>query len=281
MADFKFHDDGFGITAAEPWIKEKINVIRQYLSAFVYNLHGQVDELVFVDLFAGNGLYSLGAKREIFPAASLMSLSLDLPISRYVFCEQDPDQASALKIRINKYFRGKNVLQLDGGPDELLAKLRMYIPQSKDYKVAVFCLCDPFSLEIPFSLMDKLNGLEFSFLVPFTFVLNDQADFRFYLDDERDKVAKYLGSARDFERLSKELSTNAAFYKRLVQIYENNMLVLGLNGSTSVHRIDSGLMEVPFYYMGLFSRQFATKSIVKDVEAARNVQFDLFSTHRN
>jgi hypothetical protein len=54
------------------------------------------------------------------------------------------------------------------------------------------------------------------------------------------------------------------------------MLALGLNASTSVHKIDSGLMEVPMYYAGLFSKQFATKAILQDVESARNVQFDLF-----
>lgn len=277
MGQIKFTDDGFSITAAEPWIKDKVSIIRQYLSSFVLNLHGRVDELIFVDLSAGNGLYSLGAKKEIFPAASLMALSLDLPINRYIFCEADNDQSGILKIRINKYFRGKNVIQLEGRPEELIDRLQLYIPQSKgNYKVAVFCLCDLFSLDIPFKTISKLNDLGFSFLIPFTFVLNDQVNYEFYIREQRDKVSRFLGGFKDIERLEKDLTSNSVFYKRLIRIFENNMLSLGLNASTSVHKIDSGLMEVPMYYTGLFSKQFATKAILQDVESARNVQFDLF-----
>ncbi|HEY5823656.1 MAG TPA: three-Cys-motif partner protein TcmP [Cyclobacteriaceae bacterium] len=277
MAEIKFTDDSFSITAAEPWIKEKVAIIRQYLSSFVLNLHGRIDELVFVDLSAGNGLYSLGAKKEIFAAPSLMALSLDLPINRYIFCEADNEQSGVLKIRTNKYFRGKNVIHLEGKPEELIDKLQLYVPQSKgNYKVAVFCLCDPFSLDIPFNTISKLNDLGFSFLIPFTFVLNDHLNYKFYTKEQREKVSRFLGGFKDIERLEKDLTSNTVFYKRLIHIFENNMLALGLNAATSVHKIDSGLMEVPMYYTGLFSKQFATKAILQDVESARNVQFDLF-----
>jgi len=277
MAEIKFIDDSFSITAAEPWIKEKVGIVRQYLSSFVLNLHGRIDELVFVDLSAGNGLYSLGARKEIFAAPSLMALSLDLPINRYIFCEEDNEQSGVLKIRTNKYFRGKNVIHLEGKPEELIDKLQLYVPQSKgNYKVAVFCLCDPFSLDIPFNIISKLNDLGFSFLIPFTFVLNDHLNYKFYTKEQREKVSRFLGGFKDIERLEKDLTSNTVFYKRLIHIFENNMLALGLNAATSVHKIDSGLMEVPMYYAGLFSRQFATKAILQDVESARNVQFDLF-----
>jgi three-Cys-motif partner protein len=281
MSEFKFTDDGFSMTAAEPWIRDKTAIIGQYLSSFVYNLHSQVDEIVFVDLCAGNGLYSLGSKRQIFPASSLLALSLDLPIHRYVFCEQDNEESGILKIRINKYFRGKNVIQLEGRPEELIDRIKMYVPQSKgNYKVAVLCLCDPFSLDIPFQMIDKLKDVGFSFLIPFTFVLNEQLNYEYYLVEEREKLKRYLGSSNDVERLGKDVGSNQAFYKRLVRIYENNILALGLNASTSVHKIDSGLMEVPMYYTGLFSTRIATKAIMKDVEATRNVQFELFSALR-
>jgi three-Cys-motif partner protein len=279
MSSIKFTDDDFTVTAAEPWIKDKVATISQYLSSFVMNLHGRVDELVFVDLFAGNGLYSLGTRKELFPGASLTALFLDLPIHRYVFCEKDNEQSGVLKIRANKYFRGKNIIQLDGKPEELLDKLKMYIPPSKgNYKVAVFCLCDPFSFEMPFSIISKLHDQGYSFLVPFTFPLNERINYKFYLKDQHEKISKFLGGPAESERLEKDVSSNHQFYKRIIRIYENNMLTLGLNASTSVHKIDSGLMEVPMYYMGLFSRQFATKAIMQDVESARNVQFDLFNS---
>ena len=109
-------DDGFAITAAEPWIKHKVTVLQQYITAFVSNLAGKVDDIILVDLFSGNGLYSLGARKEVFAGSALMALGLDLPISKFVLCEKDPDQAKILKIRVNKHFRGKNVVLLWASP---------------------------------------------------------------------------------------------------------------------------------------------------------------------
>jgi hypothetical protein len=51
-----------------------------------------------------------------------MALFLDPPINRYVFCEADSTQSGVLKIRINKYFLRKNVIQLEGKPHELVEK---------------------------------------------------------------------------------------------------------------------------------------------------------------
>ena len=274
----KYDDDGFGITAAEPWFIQKAQIIQDYLTAFVTNLAGKVDEIIFVDLFAGGGLYSLGTKREIFAGTPLQALAQNLPIQRYVFCERDADQFKALKIRVNKYYRGKNVILLDGKPEELIDKLKLYIPVSKgNFRAAVFCVCDPFSLDIPFDTVEKLSNLGFNFLMPFTFALNQRLNYRYYLKEDKEKLRRYLGGNKDMERLAKGIESNAQFYKRLIQIYENNLLASGLNASTSVHKLDSGLMEMPVYYMGLFSRQYSTKAIQQDVEATHKIQIELFS----
>ena len=274
----QFTDDGFGITAAEPWFKSKIQIIQEYLTSFVTNLAGRADEIVFVDLFSGSGLYSLGAKREIFAGTPLMALAQDLPIQRFVFCERDPEQFKALKIRVNRYYRGKNVILMDGRPEELFDKFKLYISPSKgDFKVAVFCVCDPFSLDMPFELIEKLSQLGFNFLMPFTFALNKRLDYRYYLKENRERIKKYLGGYKDMDRLENGIDNNIQFYKRLIQIYENKILAAGLNAATSVHKLDSGLMEMPVYYMGLFSKEYSTKAIQQDVEATRNTQFELFN----
>jgi three-Cys-motif partner protein len=272
-----FHDDGFVTTAAEPWVKQKVRVVQQYLLSFVGKLAGQVDDIFFIDLYAGNGFYSLGAKKEIFPGVGMMALGLEMPISKFIFCEKDADQSRILKIRVNRYFRGKNVVLLEGKPEDLVEKLRMYTPQSKgDYRVAIFCACDPFSLEPGLDTIDQLSAMGFSFLIPFTFSLNDRVNYRFYLTEGGDRTRKFLGGTKDMDRLEKGIGNNVQFYKRLIHIYENNILALGLNTANSVHKLDSGLMEIPFYCVGFFSKQFSTKAIQQDVETLGNVQFELF-----
>jgi hypothetical protein len=89
-------------------------------------------------------------------------------------------------------------------------------------------------------------------------------------------LKKFLGGYRDIEKMDKEMNSNIQFYKRLIRLYENNVMGAGMNVSTSVHRLDSGLMETPQYYIGLFSSQVSTKSIQADVEASRNQQIEMF-----
>lgn len=273
-----FPDDGLPSTAAESWVKHKVHVISQYLTSFAGQLAGKVDDIIFVDLYAGNGMYSMGSRKELFPSSALMSLSLDVPISRFVFCEQDPDRLNTLKIRVNKYFRNRNVILLDGKPEDILSRLELYVPPTKgSYRSAVICLCDAFSLEMPFNIVKELSGKGFSFLIPFTFALNDRVNYEFYLVESRNRLKKFLGTDM-LERLEQNVDSNTTFYKRLVMIFQNNVLSLGFNGSTSVHKIDSGLMELPVYYMGFYSQNVSTRDIQETVEATHHVQFDLFDS---
>jgi len=270
-----FSNDGFSITAAEPWFKVKVQVIQNYLRSFVTNALVRADEVIVVDLFAGSGLYSVGHQKEIFAGSCLASLMTDLPISKWIFCEKDSGQAEALRARVSKHFRTRNVLVLDGHPEALIDDLRMNIQPCKGGpKVAVLCLADPFSLDIPFVLMDKLASLGVSLLIPFAFCLNERQNYNYYLKEHRDKVKRYLGG--HIERLD-ESQANINFYKRLVKVYQNNMLMLGLNTSLSVHKVRSSLMDVPMYYVGFFSRTISPKVIQRDVLGEETVQFQLWS----
>jgi three-Cys-motif partner protein len=273
-----FPDDGLPSVAAESWVKHKIDTIGEYLVSFAGQLAGKVDDIIFVDLYAGNGMYSMGSRKQLFPSAALMALSLDVPITRYVLCEQDPDRLNTLKIRVNKYFRHRNVILLDGKPEDLVNRLEMYVPPTKgNYRSAVICLCDSFSLEMPFDCIRRLSDKGFSFLIPFTFALNDRIDYEHYLVESRNRLKKFLGTEA-LDRLENGVDSNIAFYKRMVLIYQNNILSLGFNGSTSVHKIDSGLMELPVYYMGFYSQNVSTRDIQETVEATHHVQFDLFDS---
>lgn len=271
-----FQDDGFVTTAAEPWFKVKVQLVQQYFESFIANVSGKVNDIVFVDLYSGSGLYSIGHQKELFPSAGLASLHYNLPVTKWIFCEQSSENAKALKIRVNKYFRGKNVVIFESKPEQLIDKFRSYIPQSKGaYKVAVFCVVDPFSIDIPFTTLDKLNDLGFSFLIPYTFGLGGRLDYKFYLKEQKERLNKYLGGFKDIEKLE-AVKSNVEFYKKLVKIQQNNMLMLGLNTTLSVHKLNSGLMEMPYYYMGFYSKQLSAKTVSGDIQKQASTQFQLF-----
>ncbi len=271
-------DDGFAVTAAEPWVKQKIEIIRQYLSAFVTAVASQVDELVFVDLFAQNGLCCLGNSKDIFAGIPLMALQQELPITKFVFCESDPEQFRILKIRVNKYFRERNSILLNGRPEDIIDKIKMYIPESRrGHKVAVFCVGDSFGLEPNFDVIQSLKDSNFTFLIPVTFHLGNRINYSFYLRKEREKLRKFIWLDKEIDTLRKEIDNNAIFYKRLIQIYEHHAQQLGMNTSVSTQKIDSGLMEIPTYSICLLSKKYSAKAIQLDALAGSNIQFALFN----
>ena len=270
-----FQSDGLSITAAEPWFKVKVQLIQSYLQAFIMNASPKADEIIFVDLFSGSGLYSVGHQKEIFPGSCLASLSSEAPIQKWIFCEDAPEMAAALDKRVKKFFPNKNVAIFNIGQNDLIETIRSNVPGSKaGHVVAVLCLIDPFSMNIPLTIMDKLAALGFSFLMPFTFPLNNWMSCKFYNQEHPEVVKKFIGSS-NYERLS-GLESNLHFYRRLIRMYQNNMLVMGLNSALSSHTLESKLMELPAYYIGLFSKQFSAQAIQRDVNFSNHLQFKLF-----
>ncbi len=269
----RFSSDGLTVTASEPWFKVKVQVINKYLEAFTAQVAGRADEIIFVDLFAGSGMYSLGHQKEIFPSAGFSSLQSGLPISRWIFCEQDPEQLAALDVRVQKYFNKKNVVLMDGMAAGLADRLLQVLPKKGDMKTAVFCLIDPLSFDIPFSFVEKFAAMGWNFLIPFTFPLNAHSDYRFYREDQRDRLMRFLGHSA--EGLS-EAGSNWQFYQALTRAYENNMLVMGMNTSLSDHKIESQWMDVPAYHIGFFSRKISARMVQQEVQNLTHPQFALF-----
>lgn len=269
-----FLSDGFNVTATEPWFKVKVEVVQSYLRAFVLNVSVRADEIVFIDLFAGSGLYSIGYQKEIFPGSSFAALSADLPITRWILCERDPESLRLLHRRSERYFKRKNIAILDHELQELPDKfMRMINPLKHHHSVAVFCLIDPFALDIPFALINSLSSQGFTFLIPFTLLLNERLDYQHYLKEHPEKLRKFLGT-HNFERML-GVQSNVQFYNRLIRIYQNSMLVMGLNAALSVHKLTSRLMELPAYYVGLFTKQFSARDILQDLKSVEVMEFGM------
>jgi three-Cys-motif partner protein len=271
-----FKPDGLSVTAAETWFDTKAQLCYEYIKAFSANAICKVDEIVFVDLCAGTGLYSSGHNKELFAGAGLRALDPALPITQWILYEQDPGSAEILRQRIRTCFPQKNIIVPEVPRHGLFDHLRDIIPLKgkKRSSRAVLCLADPFSMDLPFSLIRSLASEGCSFLIPFTFMLNSRNNYRFYCDDHADKLKAYLGIS-DIEAI-RSVASNEHFYKKLVQAYQNNMLILGLNTALSVHKLDSVMMQLPAYYVGMFSAQLSTKAIQAEVRASEHLQFELF-----
>lgn len=239
------------------------------------NASVKADEIIFIDLFSGSGLYSMGHQKEVFPGSNLLSLTLEPPFHKWIFCENDHEQASALDRRVKRFFSKKNVEILNFPAEEMMEAVIANIPRSKaGHKVATLCLVDSFSLDIQWAIIEKLADTGVSFLIPFTFAINNRMDVRHYCQEQEDVLKRIAGSG-NYERLC-SMESNFHFYKKLVRIYQNNFLVKGLNSAISSHKLESRLMELPVFEIGFFSKQFSAQAIQRDVNVSEHLQFELF-----
>lgn len=279
------YKDGLSITAAEPWFKVKVQVIARYVQSFIGHVAGRAGEIIVVDLCAGSGLYSHGHQKEVFPGAAFALMAEQWPVSQWIFCEPDPTQAQALRSRLASRFRDRNTTVLDCHPGEAVEGLQAVLPKNvRGGKVAVVCLVDSFSFNVPFVTIDKLAALNFSFIMPFTWPLNERMNYSYYNEEHAATLKRFLGVG-DLQRLATATS-NAQFYKHIVRLYQTNMLMLGLNTALSAHPVDlpdsrqamptgrqaSRLMQVPAYYVGFFSRKYSTKVIQHSVYASDQIE---------
>lgn len=273
-----FPDDELVCTAAEPWFLSKTHIICQSVELFVSRLAAQTDEFIFIDLFAGNGLYTIGNKKERWPGTTLELIRSGLPFNRWILCERDTDNANVVRIRARRFFKDKHVLVFDDALAALPEKLTYYVPRSTRYhRVTALCLADSFSFEFPFEFVQLTTSLKLSFIIPFVFCLNDQHNYRFYLTEQREKLERFLGrSVKDTQLAA--VRDNRSFYKHLVRLYHQEMLLQGLGGSLSIHPLDSGLMELPSYYIGLFTAYPALRNVQREVQQKLFTQFSLFGT---
>lgn len=269
-----FSDDGLSITAAESWFKVKVQVIKSYLQAFIVNALSRADEVVLVDLFAGSGLYSAGHQKDVFAGAALSAMADALPFSKWIFCERDGELLKVLDTRIRRSFPALDTEIIHTGsrdPDRFLSM----IPASRHGKrMAVLCLADPFSMELPLTTVHKLAAMNCSLLIPFTFVLNSRMDCRYYTREQGELLRRFVGDS-SAGKLS-DLESNQHFYRRLIRLYQNSILMSGLNASLSTHQLNSRMMELPAYHIGFFSKQFSTRAILREVNGAEHLQYELF-----
>lgn len=269
-----YSKDDFIVTAVEPWFKVKVQVIQDYFAAFIAETVGRADEIIVVDFFSGSGFYSIGHQKEIVPMPSLLALKQDPPFTKVILRESDPEQVKALRIRVNKYYRGRNAVVFEEEVEEMIDKLKRYIPPSKkNYKVATLCLLNPFAVSFPFKTIQKLAEMGYSFLMPYTFMLNARMDYRYYQKEKKEELKDFLGPN---EGSVFSATSNFEFYKKVVRAHQNNMLTLGLSLSISAHKLESKHLDLPLFYVGLFSKQVSAKTIARDVKVGMHHQTELF-----
>lgn len=245
--------DGLLALESDSWILTPIKTLGNYLEVYSYLLSPTYNQLIYLEFNSGSGMVELRNTGDNVYDTSLLALASPIQFTRYIFWEPDETYAQALRVRVNRSFKEKNVLIVSSPLKHFLAQLENYIPvNSKGIKPWIFCNLNPrFGFPDP-EFLNALKGID-----PVIF---------FTLSGQRQGFWSKLKPGKDgFE-------TEARSHLRNMEEWSQNN-DFKIKGSFSMN--ESEIMD-PLFYQGVICRKASVKKVVTEVQRKTSGQFQLF-----
>ena len=254
-----FEDDGLLLPEVGSWTTTKHRKLSYYCSLFASSMKKKWDCRVYVDLFACAGKCKLRESAKIVPGSPLLALNVDVPFEKYVFCEADPENMSALQARVEKYFPDKDCSFILGNVNRSLEKLFDAIPKfTREFKGLTLCFVDPYRIgDLDFFTLRQIaERLYVDFLVLIPSYMDIGRNEANYTRDDNTSLDKYLGTSSwrvawaERERRTQKFGIFIAdqFCNRMKEL---RYLYEGLEDLELVRGTEKNLA---LYHLGFFSR---------------------------
>jgi three-Cys-motif partner protein len=254
-------DDGFSAEQAGSWTLRKNQIIHQYLQVFTSTMRRKFNYLVFLDLFSGSGLKRIGNSQYTY-GSPVLAMDDSNGFSKFIFCEQNSGNADALRVRVNKYFRHKNVVVFNGNPNTKIDRLEYYIPDSSTrHKVSTICLIDPFSMDIEFETVKALADLGVNFLIIISLPWTKKDYFKICINEERELLNSFLGIPWSKVNDDDHFDSDKVFFRTLVKRYHQQLQRLGYTSEGTFHKMDEANLSIPFFFTGYYSNTRGTRKV--------------------
>lgn len=277
-----YEDDGLPIPRVGEWAIIKHRKVAYYASLFSQSMKLKWNTRVCLELFAGGGLAQTKKTNKIIPGSPLVTLGINTPFDRYVFCEQDPQLATALKARIDRHFPTIEAKVVNTEANTGIASILGAIPSfSATNKGLTLCFVDPFkAAQLQFKTLETISNrllVDFVVLIPsfmdihrneknYTRPDNHTLDIFLGTDDWRDPWEKASRRAFDFgcfvaDYFGKRMSSMGYIYSSIddyeaIRIGENRSLYL--------------------YHLGFFSKSKLGVKFWSETRKNTNSQMSLF-----
>ena len=147
------------------WTEEKLDILEGYLDAYTTVLKNQPFSLVYLDAFAGEGLWSprvgyssdeYGEFIEVHTGSPLRALGVrDREFDRLVFVERDGKRAEALRSRVGDD-PNRAVEVIEGDANSVIPR---FCDKLGEYERAVAFL-DPYATEVSWDTVTRIAGTE-------------------------------------------------------------------------------------------------------------------------
>jgi three-Cys-motif partner protein len=272
-------DDGLIIPEVGIWAKEKYGHVRTYCSMFTSSMiPPKWQSLVYIDLFAGAGFAKFKETSEMVVTSALIALNIPRPFNRYIFCDIDNDNLTALQNRVSRLHPEADAQFILGDVNSSVPEIFAKMPSHhKDFKVLAFCFVDPYKLDnLAFSTIEQLSARFMDFLILVPTDMDANRNVEPYTASSNEKVARFTGRP-DWRNRWVSLP-NRQFGLFVLKEFSQHMEGLGykpqeLDESVQVRNYQK---NAPLYRLAFYSRHNLGKKFWKETKKTIDPQINLF-----
>lgn len=269
--------DSFPVLETSNWYLDKLGIVHSYLKAYHrrFDLRNKIKMLVYIG--SGPGMVVTNNSEEAISGTPLDILSQPEQFQRYLFCEKNPDYASALKVRIGKNHPKKHTVIVEGDINKTIEKLSPYLPERiGSSQTAILCIIDLQSFDLDFETVKILAAMDVDFLFINSYVHTAYYDYNFYLEEERETMNAYFGSSWARLAESAELNSDISFFLLVIKAYLEQIRHLGYNVTGTLHKYNIKDELVPYYQVAYCTKSKALNSLKKKMVTETSKQIELF-----
>lgn len=252
-------NDGLPTPIVGPWALQKYRLLDLYDTLFSTGMKHLWDRRVYVDLFCGPGHARIRGTGRIVETSPLIALRVPDRFDRYVFCDRDPKNISALRKRVKRELPDIEPAYVIGDCNEVVAEIVKQIPKaSRGQSVLSFCFADPFGIDdLKFGTIETLSTRSrMDFLVLLALDMDANRFKSLYVKETSLVIDEFLDDSSWRSKWVKAQFKGVDFRVFLAQAFASRMVRLGYlpAGLERMKEIQSDEKNLPLYHVAFFSK---------------------------
>lgn len=252
-------DDGLPTPSIGPWALQKYRLLDLYDTLFSTGMKHLWDCRAYLDLFSGPGHARIRRTDRIVETSPLIALRVPDRFDKYIFCDRDVKNISALRDRVAREFPDVDPSYVIGDCNEVVAKIVEQIPKaSKGKSVLSFCFADPFGIDdLKFKTIQTLSARSrMDFLVLLALDMDANRFQSLYVKETSPVIDEFLGDRSWRPRWAASQLKRVDFRVFLAKEFASRMVDLGYMpaGLESMKEVRSNEKNLPLYHLAFFSK---------------------------
>ena len=252
-------DDGLPASEVGSWSLQKYRLLDLYNTLFSTGMKHHWDLRICIDLFSGSGRAKIRRTQHIVETSPLIALRVPDQFDKYIFCDSDSKNISALRDRVGRNFPDVEPRYIIGDCNEVVAKIAEQIPKaSKRESVLSFCFADPFGIDdLKFRAVQTLSARSrMDFLVLLALDMDANRFQSLYAKETSRVIDDFLDDSSWRSKWATVRSRRVDFRVFLAKASASRMVHLGYfpAGLERMKEVRSDEKNLPLYHLGFFSK---------------------------